>query len=654
MASRAQKKKASPAAPRLSLASNWRFWLPRAALIAGLTFLIFWPALRGGWIWDDDWYIRENPLMQNLAGLWKFWFRPGTWVEYYPIHETVEWLEWHFWGADTLGYHLVNLFLHILNALLVWRLLSKFGLRLAWLGGLLFAIHPAQVESVAWISELKNTLSLPFYLLALCSWIDYEERGSKRDYQAALGLFFIGMLCKIALAPFPVIILLYAWWKRGRIAWSDLRDSAFFFAIALILGFLGIEAGRTYLELGNEPPESIPMGAPFIRLAGTGLILAVYFSRAFLPVKILLTFPQWKVESHVIMGVLAWLLLAAALFWFWKKRQTWGRHAILGLGFFLLNLAPFLGFNAISYMSFAWVMDHFLYVPLIGLIGLAVAALGDLEGKLPKATGRALAVILAAAIAFLTWEAHAFAGLFASEETLWAYVLQRNPNIWLAHNDLGSKLLDQQRNEEAIAQFEEVIRLNPSYSNAYYNLGFALDRLGKTAEAEDQYHRALAVNPRNAKAFVNLGGIAVRMGLFAEAIDAYQHAVKLRPDDALNHYDLGSTLLRANQLPAAIEQLRTAVTLDPDLPVAHENLGAALARSGDISAAIEEFEVAIALDPSYFIARDNLGLALAQTGRLQDAAAQFQLALQTHPDDANASHALGKLQDLMKNEPAPK
>jgi tetratricopeptide (TPR) repeat protein len=651
MAFRPQKKKVPSAPPEPSLISTWRFWLPRTAIIVAFVFLIFWPALRGGWVWDDGWYIRENPLMENPAGLWKFWFRPGTWVEYYPIHETVEWLEWHLWGTETLGYHLVNVFLHILNALLVWRLLAKFGLRLAWLGGLLFAIHPAQVESVAWISELKNTLSLPFYLLAMCSWIDYEEGGDKRDYQAALGFFFIGMLCKIALAPFPAVILLYAWWKRGHIGWSDLRNSAFFFVIALILGLLGVQAGRTYLELGNEPPQSIPMGPLSTRLAGTGLILLVYLYRALTPGHILLIFPQWKVEPHAFLGVATWVGMAALFFWFWNKRQGWGRHAILGVGFFLLNIAPFLGFDAISYMTMTWVFDHLLYIPIIGLIGLFVAALGDLETKLPRAARRALVVAMGLAIALLTWESRAFAGLFVNEETLWGYVIEHNPNLWLAHHDLGCKFLDQGRTQEAIDEFQQVIRLNPSYSDAYYNMGIGLDRLGKTGEAEQLYRQALVINPRNAKAYVNLGGIAVREGLFTEAIDAYWHAVKLRPDDASNHYDLGSTLLRANQLPGAIEQLRAAVELDPDLALAHENLGAALARTGDIATAIEEFELALAIDPSYLAARDNLGIALAQTGHLQEAAAQFQMALQNNPDDANARHALGKLQELMKDQP---
>jgi hypothetical protein len=154
-------------------------------------------------------------MTQSPTGLWSIWFEPGSQLDYYPIKASVQWLQWHLWGMDTLGYHLTNVVLHILSALLVWRLLSKFGLRLAWLGGLIFAIHPVQVESVAWIAELKNTLSLPPFLLAMCAWIDYEERGKAKDYFLALGLFLVAMLCKLTVVLFPLVILLYAWWRRG-------------------------------------------------------------------------------------------------------------------------------------------------------------------------------------------------------------------------------------------------------------------------------------------------------------------------------------------------------------------------------------------------------------------------------------------------------
>ncbi len=199
------------------LAATWRSWLPQVLLIVAVTLWIYWPALRGDLIWDDGWYITTNPLLRDWTGLWKFWFQPGSWVEYYPINESLLWLEYQLWGERTPGYHIVTLIWHVAGALMVWRLLSKFGLRLAWVGGFLFAIHPVQVESVAWISELKNTMSLPFAVLAMIAWIDFEERGESRDYRRALVFFFVAMLCKITMAPFPLAILLYAWWKRGRI-----------------------------------------------------------------------------------------------------------------------------------------------------------------------------------------------------------------------------------------------------------------------------------------------------------------------------------------------------------------------------------------------------------------------------------------------------
>jgi hypothetical protein len=197
---------------------EWKLMLIHAAIIVAAGLWIYWPALNGDWLWDDTMYVSQNPLLNDPAHLWKTWFQPGRFIEYYPIEQTVQWVQWQLWGNYTLGYHLTNLGLHLLSAFLVWRLLGKLGLQFAWLGGLIFAIHPMMVESVAWISELKNTLSLPPFLLAMCAWIDYEERGRRNDYLRALAFFLVSMLCKIGVAPFPVIILLYAWWKGGGLA----------------------------------------------------------------------------------------------------------------------------------------------------------------------------------------------------------------------------------------------------------------------------------------------------------------------------------------------------------------------------------------------------------------------------------------------------
>lgn len=617
----------------------------RALVIAAAGFWVFSPAFQGNWIWDDGWYIATNPLLHNMTGLWKFWFQPGSWVEYYPLEETVQWMQWRLWDNDTLGYHLTNVFLHVVNALLVWRLLNKFGLHLAWLGGLLFAVHPAQVESVAYISELKNTLSLPFFLLASCFWIDYEKHRQKRDYQWALGLFLAGMLCKITLAPFPVLILLYAWWKRGRIDGKDLKASAPFFVISLVLGYMTIWAGQHYEEMGHARPYLVSLGGFFSRLVLAEETLAFYFSRSFLPIDYLPAYPKWQVNPYSPINYLPWLIVTGCLCWLWKKRRGWGRHALLGLGFFFLTLAPFLGFVAISYMSFTWVMDHFLYLPLIGLIGLVVAGLGDLEARFPTDRPYVMGGVTIV-IALMAMESHALSGLFVHDEVLWRYTLQRNPTCWLAHENLGSDLIDQERFPEAIAQYQEVLLLNPDYSDGHYNMGVALEKIGQVTAAQEQYRQALRLDPGNGKAYMNLAGGLLKTGNVTEALAQFAKAVEFLPDLAQLRYDWGSALLRTGNFPAAIEQLNIAVKLDPQMAQAHENLGSALAQSGRLSEAIEQFEAALQINPAYAAARDNLGLALAQSGHIPEAVEQFRQALQLNPDDALARQNLARLQEL--------
>jgi len=489
------------------LAINWTFILPRAALIVAAGLWVFWPALHGGWLWDDDFYISQNPLLNDPDRLWKIWFEPGTFVEYYPFEATVQFGQWLLWGADTFGYHLTNVVLHLISSLLVWRLLDKFGLRLAWLGGLIFALHPMQVESVAWIVELKNTLSLPPFLLAMCAWIDFEENRKTQDYLLALGLFLVAMLCKISMTPFPLVILLYAWWKRGRIGWRDGLASAPFFVISLVLAEMTIQAGIAMRQANQVPVDYVQIGGFLSHLAGAGLALAFYFSKCFLPVGLLPIYPQWKIDPPSPAQFLPWLVLAVVIAWLWSKRQTWGRHALLGLGFFLLNLAPLLGFTTTSYMSFTWVMDHFLYLPIIGLIGLVVAAMGRWEQLLPQAVRPCGIAALAVVLAVLANGSHDYAGLYAGENKLWTYTVQRNPGAWLAHNNLGHAYIDEGRPAEAVTEFQTCIAFNPDYAIAHNGLGAGLAQLGYLPEAEKEFETSLRLYPNYAFAQNNLAKI---------------------------------------------------------------------------------------------------------------------------------------------------
>ncbi len=599
---------------------EWKLVLIHAAVIIAAGLWIYWPALYGDWIWDDSMYLSQNPLMNDPARLWKAWFQPGSFVEYYPIEQTVQWFQWQLWHNDTFGYHLTNVLLHIVSALLLWRLLAKFGFSLAWLGGLIFVTHPVNVESVAWIVELKNTLSLPPFLWAMCAWIDYEEGKRRRDYLLAMGLFLAAMLCKITMAPFPVVILLYAWWRRGTITWSDLRASAPFFVISLVLFGIAFGAGKTFgqgVQLGTS--DLLPMGGIYSRIALAGLSIAFYFSSFFLPVELLPIYPVWAADPPTLLQFLPWLVLGGAICWLWLKRETWGRHALLGLGFFLLNLSPFLAFGLTFHPRDSWVMNHFLYLPMIGLIGLVVAAIGTIDRRLSR-TARAYSTgIVTLIIVLFSFQSHGYAAAFTNEETFWNYTLERNPGAWLPHNNLGKILLMENQLEEAKSHFEAALRLKPDYPEANANLGVTL----------------------------------VQMGQVGEGVEQFRHALNLNPNDAATHNNLGIVLAQTGHVSEALEQFADAVRVQPNYAEAHNNMGNALFLAGRSSEAIDQFQAAAQINPLYAAARDNLGMALAQAGHVREAMEQYQQALQINPNDDKARQNLAKLEQLEMQQSAP-
>jgi tetratricopeptide (TPR) repeat protein len=665
----------------------WRF-IFQVLTIAAAVLWIYQPALRGDWLWDDDVAITANSITQSPTGLWSIWFEPGRELDYYPVVASVQWIQWHLWGMDTLGYHVTNVFLHFVGALLVWRLLSKFKLRFAWLGGLIFAIHPVQVESVAWIAELKNTLSLPPILLAMCVWIDFDERGKPKDYWLALGLFLVAMLCKLSVILFPLVILLYAWWRRGRIGWKDLKLSAPFFGVSLVLALITIGSGIWEQRFNHTDPSAIPVGGLLARLDAAGLSLSFYFSKSFLPVNLLPIYPKWTVDPSSPIQFLPWLVLGGVMWWLWTKRHGWGRHVLLGLGFFLINLAPCPGFipDPTNDMAFAWVVDHFLYLPIIGLIGLTVAALGQIGNQLP-APFRACSIgLLAVIMTLLTLESHRHAKIFVNAETLWGYTLRHNPEAWLAHNNLGDVLLEKDRLPEAMEQFEEALRVNPDYAEAHSNLGNALLQTGQLPEAMEQFEEALRIKPDYADAHYNLGNTLLKTGRLPDAMEQFGLALQIKPDyaeahnnlgfalfqtgrvpeamehyeqalridshNASAHYNLGLALLQTGQLPEAREQFEQALEIKPDDAGTHNNLGSVLWKLGERSEAIEQFEQSLQINPRDAGTHYNLGYALERSGRVQEAMEQFEEALQIQPDFTAARNKLAHLQAIQKAAPA--
>jgi len=208
--------------PSGTASPSWWKIVVSGVLIVAVGIWVYWPAFHGDWLWDDSSLIRDNTRLRSFYGLYEIWFSaPET--DYWPLSWTLLWLEWHLWQDQTVGYHVASLGLHLISAFLIWRLLSKLGLRWGWIGGLLFVLHPLAVESVAWMSEIKNTLSLPLFLLSLEALIETDETNSPWAYGRSFLLYLAAMLAKTSVITLPFVFLLYCWWKRDRIAWSDFR-----------------------------------------------------------------------------------------------------------------------------------------------------------------------------------------------------------------------------------------------------------------------------------------------------------------------------------------------------------------------------------------------------------------------------------------------
>ena len=544
----------------------------QACLIILCGLFIYSPVFHGGWLWDDDQEITENKALPDPVGLIRIW-KGETGADYLPLKSTVQWLLFRVLptGADgkidPTGYHLVNVGLHVLAALLVWRLLWRLGLRGAWLGGLLFAIHPLMVESVAWVSELKNTLSMVLLLLSMLTYLRYDERGRTGELVLAVVLFLAARLSKASVLMFPVTILLYAWWKRGVVGRRDLLVSAPFFLISAVLAFVTIK----FQWDRAIAAEVIPVGGLVSRAATVGLSILFYLSKAVLPIGLIPIYPKWAVPPEW-WQFLPWVLIVGGLVFLWTRRKTWGRGVLFGLGFFLISVFPVIGFIKMSYMRITWTSDHLVYLPMLGLIGLAAGAIGEwyarADGRKKRVIGGGVVVMCGLLIA----QSHRYAGAFANEYEMWTYTLKYNPNAWQAHSRLGKVLNDTGRYPEAFYHIEQSERLRPDLAETHNNYAAMLERKGELEEATKHFRIASQIAPDVATYQINYTTFLMRTEQYEEARTVFESLLKREPDNPTYLCNYGCALYRLEHNDEAIAEFRRALEVAPNLRDAQINL----------------------------------------------------------------------------------
>lgn len=552
-----------------STASGIR-WTGRANLIQATVIVllgvaVFSPAIHGDWLHDDPVFVGGNEAVRS--GSWGrmvlLWLDSEE-VDYFPLTYTAFWMQRAFFGLTTTGYHVTTLLLHVANGLLLWKLLASMKIPGSWFAALAFTIHPACVESVAWISELKNTLSLFLFLPCCICWVMQDEagEGARQKWLAAASycLFLLSMLAKPAAVAMPVVTLLYAWWKRGRIDGRDVVHAMPLFLISIVLGIVTIQFqhGRA---MGLE---TLPLGGIESRVALGGMATLFYLATIFCPVNLLPIYPAWPIDPPRLWQFLPWLVIAAAAWWLWKNRTTWGRHAIFAFGFFLLMIAPVLGFVGIAWMRLTWVADHFLYVPMIGPLTLLVAAVASwIEAGGPRR--RVIGAIAGAAVAiFLAASTFSYAGQWVDEDHLWEYTVARNNDAWIAHDRLGTLKSKRGDLEGALHHFRQASRLRPDLGGTKRNLGELLLKQGKHDEATIVLEEAVRASPWLRDTRAHLADAYCKVGRTAEALDL---AAELLSDDPTNRgvrTTYAMALFENGDKQKAIEELEKVLALDHD------------------------------------------------------------------------------------------
>ena len=527
-------------------------WLERYRLLAGvlllaLSFVAYQPALRGGFIWDDDIYLTGNRLIHAPDGLARFWTSADA-MDYYPLSSSVLWLEWRLWGPQVAGYRLVNLLLHGLGGVLLWRILRRGMPALAWPLAALFVLHPINVEAVAWIAQLKTVLSVSLALASVLAWGRAGEGQGRGAYAASLLLFLASLLAKTTAVALPAVLLFGEWARQGRISRRAAWRTAPFFALALALGLV-----TTWFQQQHAITKFVVRPEHFAsKVAGTGWAAWFYLGRFLFPHPLAICYPRWAIAES---SLRAWLPLAALLVVvaaLWLLRGRLGRWPLALALSTLALLAPVLGLLDIGFMLYSLVADHWLYVAFPALAALLALPLRSLVRRRPRALGLAGAAL--GVVLLLLSRRHA--AVFAEELSLWEHNVKIYPSVWMGHFGFANALFSAGAPDAALPHYRRALELNPDHAAAHANLG-ALYALRDQAElAEAELRQAYALDPANPNTLFNLGRICLKRGRAEEARTHLEAALAYRPSDRGIRSLLAESLLAGPGGEAAARRAR--------------------------------------------------------------------------------------------------
>jgi tetratricopeptide (TPR) repeat protein len=555
------------------------------ALILLLAFVAYLPAMNGGRLWDDDAHITK-PELQSAAGLYRIWFQLGATQQYYPLLHSAFWLEHKLWGDAMLGYHLVNWLWHALAVLLVYSILRKLQVPGALLAAALFAVHPVMVESVAWVTEQKNTLSAVFYLGAMRAYLDFDQSRQRGRYSLALGLFVLGLLTKTVTATLPAALLVIFWWQRGSLSWRrDVLPLVPFFVLGAIAGLFTAAVERKLIGAEGADFELSLLARALL----AGRVIWFYLAKLLWPANLMFMYPRWTIDPAQPWQWIYSIAALATTIALVAIHRRW-RAPLAGWLFFCGTLFPVLGFLNVYPFIFSYVADHFQYLASLGVFALSGAGLTLAVRRLPyrfQRAGHAACCLIVGALALVTWrQAH----IYRDSETLYRETIARNPDCWLAELNLGTITSKSGRVDEGIAHFRRALEIKPDWADTHSNLGIQLCNKGQLEEGIKHLRQAVTLAPWSTAAHLDFANAMVLSGNFAEAVKYCEKAVEIDPNSAFARFSYGVALSRAKRYDDAAAQHEHAVRLEPDLIRAHHALAQTYATLGRPAEAIAAAE----------------------------------------------------------------
>jgi tetratricopeptide (TPR) repeat protein len=676
----------SAARPRARFGADWPWRsIALAGILVAMALVTYTPVLNDGFIWDDDAYVTRNLTLRSVRGLGLMWFYPRSLPQWYPLVHTTFWIEFHLWGLDPLGYHVVNVLLHATSAVLFWRLLTRLRVPGAWLAAAIFAVHPVMVESVAWVTERKNALSLPLALAAMLCYLRFsaadengrvEEAGDEAIgvdrrfwgwYGLALVFFLAALLSKTIVAPMPAVLLVIYWWKRGRLTWSDLWPLVPFFAIGAGLGIFTAHLERTHV--GAEGSEWAFTLLERTLIAGRSIWF--YATKLAWPYPTIFFYPRPEPDVSVWWHYVYPVGALGLVIVLWLGRRRFGRGPLAAALIFGGVLLPALGFLNVYPFRYSFVADHFQYHASLALVALAGAGMATLAARIVSAAGRVqpgpadvqgmrppfpgrgprVALAIAAMAILVTLGTLSFRQTFAyyDLDSIYKDVIAKNPQAWVAYSNLGVQYGKRGEKDEALAMFTEAVRIDPSQPKIHSNYAQALFDCGKRDgfapgqldEVIEQYKESLRLDPLWQPGMLGLGSAYIEAKEPTEARKYLERALELYPKDSACLLGMGFLLVQEKKWSEAQEFFEKAVKENPNVAKAHHGIGLCLLNQDKAQEAIPHLSTALALDADDFEAHYHMANALQIVGDLPTAIDQYNEAIRLKPDYPDALSNLG-------------